>query len=183
MGKKSFADPDLPARASDLQLLSAGIPDASATQPGFPESSLPEEYYAVLVMALANRLHRGASRYYLKRWNVGITGYRLLLALGKNDSVNMGTVAATADLDKAAASRGLKQLEQNGWVSVEQTQMRGRAAIVHLTAAGRDLQAQLRAVSCQRDERFIAGLNEKDLAHLKDLVYRLMGNVDYMNED
>jgi DNA-binding MarR family transcriptional regulator len=183
MAKKSSAKQDLSAQASDLKLLSAGRPDASANQQGFPESSLPEEYYAVLVMALANRLHRRASSYYLKRWNVGITEYRLLLALGKNDGVNMAAVAATADLDKAAASRGFKQLEQNGWIRVEQTQLRGRASIVHLTDAGRILQAQLRAVSCQRDERFIAGLNEEDLAQFKDLIYRLMGNVDYMNQD
>ncbi|MDB5771825.1 MAG: transcriptional regulator, MarR family [Burkholderia sp.] len=152
-------------------------------QPVHATGALADDFYAVLVMALANRLHQGASNYYLRYLNIGLTEYRLLLALGKNNGVNVGQVAATADLDKAAASRGLKNLEQNGLVSIEQTRQRGRAAIVTLTSAGTGLQKKLKVASQRRDKRFVKGFSAAELAQFKEMIHRLMGNVEYMNQE
>ncbi|MDN8617945.1 MarR family winged helix-turn-helix transcriptional regulator [Variovorax ginsengisoli] len=148
-----------------------------------PIAPLADEYIAVLVMSLAGRLNRGASNYYLKQFDISMVDYRIVLALGLAKNLNISAVAASADVDKAAASRSLRALEQRGVVELEQTATRGRAAIVHLTEAGRELERALKKSSRQRERRFVAGLSEDERKHAVALLKKLIAGVPHMNKE
>jgi len=148
-----------------------------------PIAPLAEEYLAVLVMSLAGRLNRGASSHYLRHFDIGMADYRIILTLGLSKGLNISAVAAAADVDKAAASRSLRLLERRGIVELEQTNSRGRAAIVHLTKAGTELERQLKKSSRQRERRFVAGLSEPEREQATFLLKKLIAGVAHMNKE
>ena len=156
-----------------------------ATQDGLaaPIGQLAEEYLAVLIVSLAGRLSRGASSYYLRHFDIGMADYRIVLALGLAKGLNISAVATAADVDKAAASRSLRLLAERGIVELEQTSSRGRAAIVHLTEAGAELERQLKKSSRARERRFVAALTDAERQQATALVKKLIAGVPHMNKD
>jgi len=158
-------------------------PARNQVEPAAPIAPLAEEYLAVLVLSLAGRLNRGAASYYLSRFDIGMTDFRIVMALGLVKGLNVGEVAAAADADKAAASRSLKFLQGRGLVELEQTATRGRAAIVHLTEEGRAFERELRKAARRRDKRLRDALTQAEQAQAVDLLRRLIAGVPNMNRE
>lgn len=150
---------------------------------GAPVAPLAQEYLAVLVMSLANRLNRGASNFYARQFDIAMADFRIVLALGLAKGLNIGELAAAADVDKAAASRSLRVLEQRGIVEIEQTATRGRAAIVHLTQAGLAFERELKKSARLRERRLVASLSTDERAQAAALVQKLIDGVPNMNKD
>jgi DNA-binding MarR family transcriptional regulator len=145
--------------------------------------ALAEDYVAVLITGLANRLNRGASNYYRKHWNIGTAEWRIILSLGKKTDLSVGEIAEAADLDNAAASRSLKVLKHRKLVNIEQTSRRGRAAVVSLSADGVALHAQLKIAARRRQERLLAEFDARQIAELRTLLRKLIDGVPHMNRD
>ncbi|MDB5816573.1 MAG: transcriptional regulator, MarR family [Rhizobacter sp.] len=148
-----------------------------------PIGMLAQEYIAVLVLSLAGRLNRGASSFYSRHFDIGMTEFRIILALGLVKGLNVGEVAAAADVDKAAASRSLRLLEGRGIVELEQTNTRGRAAIVHLSKAGAKLEGQIRKAAKQRDKQLTESFSDDELAQALAVIRRLIASVPNMNKE
>lgn len=144
---------------------------------------LADESLAILVTALAVRLNRGASEFYQRHFNIGMAEFRLMLALYGHRDLNVGEIAVTADVEKAAASRCLRMLAGRGLVDVEQTQSRGRAAIVNLTATGRTLAVDLRKSASRRERRLATALLPGELEATQQALRKLVGHVPLMNKD
>lgn len=144
---------------------------------------LADEYLAVLIVSLATRLSRGAASHYLRHFDIGMADYRIVLALGLAKGLNISAVAAAADVDKAAASRSLQALAKQGIVELEQTSGRGRAAIVHLTEKGAELERQLKKSSRVRERRLLAGLSAQEREDAARLLRKLIASVPHMNKD
>jgi DNA-binding MarR family transcriptional regulator len=161
----------------------APAPESTLEGLSAPITPLAEEYLAVLIVSLAGRLSRGAASYYLRRFEIGMVDYRIVLALGLAKGLNISAVAAAADVDKAAASRCLRTLEERGIVELEQTSSRGRAAIVHLTPAGVTLERELKKSSRLRERRFVSTLTEAERAQVAVLMKKLIAGVPHMNKD
>lgn len=159
----------------------AGAPDTSDL--AAPIAPLAEEYLAVLVLSLAGRLNRGAAGYYLRQFDIGMTDFRIVMALGLVKGLNVGEVAAAADVDKAAASRSLKFLQTRGLVELEPTDTRGRAAIVHLTDEGHAFERELRKAARRRDKRLLAGLDQDERVQAVALIRKLIAGVPNMNKE
>jgi DNA-binding MarR family transcriptional regulator len=155
----------------------------TASELAAPVAPLAEKYLAVLIMSLAGRLNRGASAFYMKRFGIAMADYRTVLALGLAKGLNIGEVASAADVDKAAASRSLRILEKRGFVELEQTHGRGRAAIVHLTEEGRRFERELKKISRAREERFLAALGPQERVQAVGLIRKLIDGVPAMNKD
>jgi DNA-binding MarR family transcriptional regulator len=150
---------------------------------GTPVAPIAHAYLAVRVMSLANRLNRGASSFYQRRFGIAMVDYRIVMALGLVKGLNISEVAAAADIDKAAASRSLRDLEKRGMVELEQTATRGRAAIVHLTEEGKALARELKKSSRLREQRLVEALTADELTQVTALVQKLIDGVPNMNKD
>jgi DNA-binding MarR family transcriptional regulator len=140
-------------------------------------------YIAAYIMGVANRLANGASNYYRKHFDLGMTEWRALMAIGTSTHRIVREVAEMADLDYAAASKSLKVLQQRGLVAIEQTQSRGRAAIASLTPQGLDVWRRMRAAARARQRRLLAAFTPEEIETLWSLLRRVEAQVPAMNAE
>lgn len=130
-------------------------------------------YLAAYILGVANRLANGASNHYRKTFNLGMSEWRTMVAIGTSTHRIVREVAEMADLDHAAASKSLKLLKSRGLVEVEQTNRRGRAAIASLTPEGLALYRKLRNSAKKRQDRLFASFDAQEIAQLWALLRRL----------
>jgi DNA-binding MarR family transcriptional regulator len=88
-----------------------------------------------------------------------------------------------ADLDYAAASKSVRVLEDRGFVSVEQTTGRGRAAIVRLTPEGTQVYKKLREAAKRRQTRLMSEFTPQEIKLLWAFLRRVEQQVPHMNSD
>jgi DNA-binding MarR family transcriptional regulator len=148
-----------------------------------PVTPLALDSVAVLVTSLATRLNRGATGYYQHHFAIGMAEFRIVMALGLAKGLNIGEVAMSAEVDKAAASRALRNLQRRGLVQLEQTVSRGRAAIVHLTPEGQVLESAIRKAAHRREKKLTAVLSPKELELTMVVLHKLIGGVHDMNKE
>lgn len=140
-------------------------------------------FIAAYIMGVANRLANGASNHYRSRFNMGMSEWRAMMAIGTSSHRIVREVAEMADLDYAAASKSLKLLAARGLVAVEQTNRRGRAAIASLTAEGLAVYHQLRESARKRQRRLLAAFTAAEVATLWALLRRVEAQIPRMNAE
>jgi DNA-binding MarR family transcriptional regulator len=140
-------------------------------------------FLAAYIMGVANRLANGASQHYRSRFNLGMSEWRTLMAIGTSHHRIVRDVAQMADLDYALVSKSLKALQGRGLVAIEQTQTRGRAAIASLTPEGLALYKQLRASAQRRQRRLLAAFTPAEVQTLWSLLQRVEAQVPSMNAE
>ena len=152
--------------ASQAVKRDAPEPSAAANVGGL----LAGDYIAVQIIGLASRLNREASAFYRSGWDISMAEWRLLLVLRRTGALNISELAEQADIDKAAASRSLKLLQDRGLIDVEMTRSRGRAAITRLTQRGHDLAETLKEHGDDRQERLFEAFSPADMRQLSLLL-------------
>lgn len=162
---------------------SAGPPRRAEKKPA-PVAGIDADinrYIAAYIMGVANRLANGASNHYRSRFNMGMSEWRAMMAIGTSTHRIVREVAEMADLDYAAASKSLKLLQARGLVSMEQTQRRGRAAIASLTPEGLEVYRKLRDSARRRQQRLLASFTPEEVAQLWSLLERIERHIPEMN--
>lgn len=154
-------------------------PDAGTAE---AEASV-NRYLAAYVMGIANRLANGASSHYRRHFNLGMSEWRAMMAIGSTAESIVREVAEMADLDHAAASKSVRLLQERGLVSIEQTSRRGRAAIVRLTPEGADTYKLLREAADRRQRRLLSAFTKDEIELLWSLLRRLKAQVPHMNAE
>jgi DNA-binding MarR family transcriptional regulator len=153
------------------------------TSPPAGHAADVNQYLAAYIMGVANRLATGASNHYRKRYNMGMSEWRTMMAIGASTDRIVREVAEMADLDNAAASKSLKLLQSRGLVAIEQTSRRGRASIASLTPEGKVLYKNLKAEAKKRQIRLLDGFDPGDVEQLWSLLKRIERQVPNMNAD
>ena len=164
---------------------SGGPPPRSELRPA-PVAGTDAEvnrYIAAYIMGVANRLANGASNHYRKRFSMGMSEWRAMMAIGTSSHRIVREVSEMADLDYAAASKSLKVLQARGLVDTEQTNRRGRAAIASLTPEGLAVYRKLRESALRRQRRLLATFTPKEVETLWSLLRRIEAQVPYMNAE
>lgn len=166
---------------TDDSLSSRHHPSKSMTSPA---SEVPvNRYLASYIMGIANRLSKGASSFYRAKFNLGMSEWRALVAIGTSDHRIVREVAEKGDLDYAAASKSLRLLEQRGLVEIEQTNRRGRAAIAKLTPEGMQIYKQMLESTRRRHKRLLSSFSEEEVQQIWSLLRKIEGQIEYMNFD
>ena len=173
------------AAADDAAAAPAAGPPRRVRKPAPVQGSDAEvnRYLAAYIMGVANRLANGASNHYRSHFNMGMSEWRAMMAIGTSSHRIVREVAEMADLDYAAASKSLKLLQQRGLVAIEQTQRRGRAAIASLTPDGLVVYKQLRDSARRRQQRLVAAFTRDEVDTLWSLLRRVEQAVPHMNAD
>lgn len=176
-----------PARRAGVSGVSgASGPPPRAERPPAPVPGTEAEvnrYLAAYIMGVANRLANGASNHYRKRFGMGMSEWRAMMAIGHSTHRIVREVAEMADLDYAAASKSLKVLAERGLVEIEQTQRRGRAAIARLTPEGLEVYRRLRASASRRQARLLSTFTAAEVEMLWSLLRRIEAQVPHMNAE
>lgn len=171
----ALAEPDektMTKTADDVRS-ETGLPDG--------QQELADEFTAVLVIAIANKLTRGASKFYRTNWNIGVVEFRILMCLRPGVGRAIGDIAEAADVDKGAVSRAVKVLVDMGLVDTAAAARRVNE--VTLTRTGERLARELRSAGRAREARLLSPFDAKEKRLLLDLLKRLSVGVDLMNEE
>jgi DNA-binding MarR family transcriptional regulator len=167
------------------KLLSGGPPPRAEKRPAQVAGTDAEvnRYIAAYIMGVANRLANGASNHYRKRFNMGMSEWRAMMAIGTSSHRIVREVAEMADLDYAPASKSLKLLALRGLVEIEQTNRRGRAAIASLTPEGLQVYRKLCDSARRRQQRLLEPFTPREVATLWRLLRRIESQVAHMNAE
>lgn len=134
-------------------------------------------HIATKVAVFANRLSRSASRYYRKRYGIGVVDWRLVMFIGHAVETRANRICSETDLDKGAVSRSLNTLQRMGLVSVEEDGIDNRRNNITLTAKGRALHDEMVPVALDRQSDLVADLTKVEIDLFTALIDRMQATV------
>jgi DNA-binding MarR family transcriptional regulator len=104
-------------------------------------------------------------------------GYALLRHLQEQGPLPLGELARLADMDPAAASRQVRQLEDDGLVVRGGTPGDGRVTVVSLTVRGRSVERRMAAVRANHMADVLDHWSTADLTVLGTLLDRFVADL------
>jgi MarR family transcriptional regulator, transcriptional regulator for hemolysin len=106
-----------------------------------------------------------------------LPAWLVLLSLKSRRAASQRELAAAVGIQGATLTHHLNAMESAGLVTRRRDPGNRRLHIVELTAAGEALFARLRAAAVTFDKRLRAGLSQRDLDQIEELLSRLRDNV------
>lgn len=125
------------------------------------------------IAVFANRMQRSASRYYRKRYGIGVVEWRLVMFIGQVTQTRANRICSETDLDKGAVSRSLGVLQRLGIVGIEGDGADGRRNNISLTEKGRALHDEMVPTALNRQSELVADLSKAEVEILINLIDRL----------
>lgn len=102
----------------------------------------------------------------------------LLQHLYEVEEISQSTLQKVVNIDNAAVTRHLKQLEASGMVSRRKSPEDNRVTLVGLTDQGRNRIISYRAERDQFVSNLLKGFKEEELPVLVDMLQRMQHNAD-----
>lgn len=136
-----------------------------------------ERYAPAYLTFVANKLGRGASRNYLKVFDVGVETWRCLVLLAIHTSITAQEVSQVLGMDKASVSRCFKGLQAKRLITMALDDADGRVRIATLTPQGRALHDQIRDMALERERALLSVLSDSERETLLRLLKRLHENL------
>lgn len=134
------------------------------------------------LIAVANRLARGASRVYLERFGIGLNEWRVLAHLRVRPGTTANQICDASELDKAAVSRSLRQLDLRKLVAIGRSPGDPRGRALRLTGAGEALHDRVARVALAREAALLAGFDPIEQAQLRGFLARLKANARLLRD-
>lgn len=106
------------------------------------------------------------------------TVWRILAILQEHDGMHVGALSEESLIDRALLSRLLAALERKGYIRRRRDGRDKRFTAVHLEPAGYAAFREILPFARSQIERAIAGLSEKDLKRLRELLEHIIENVN-----
>jgi DNA-binding MarR family transcriptional regulator len=150
---------------------------AGGTQPNALDL---ENYVPYYINMISNKLSRGASRLYLRRFGIGVIEWRVLGFLKMKPGGSANEVCQTLAIDKAAASRAVQELEEKELISVIPVDRRQNA--LKLTHKGESLHDRILPVALKRESMLLAALDSSERRTLLGLLRKLRVGASTVND-
>ena len=141
-----------------------------------------ERYVPAFVTFIANKLSRSATAFYQKRFGVNVTEWRIMSLLAIEPGIPASRICNVIGFDKGPVSRTLAALQQRGLIRIEIDRQDGRSHSIALTAKGRATHDAVIDAALERERKLLSCLDEGEREVLIDLLRRIHGNVDAVNE-
>ncbi|WP_199523129.1 MarR family winged helix-turn-helix transcriptional regulator [Pararhodobacter sp. CCB-MM2] len=130
-------------------------------------------YIPFLISAIGNKWSRSSSGLYLKEFGVGVTEWRTIAMLAIEPRITAYRICQVIGLDKAAASRALKGLEERGLVKSWQEDPQNHRKLVELTPEGWALHDRIIVVARRREALMLSDLSRVEVTVLAELLRRM----------
>lgn len=134
-------------------------------------------YIPFFLSSVNNALSRGASSVYREKFGVGIVEWRTISMLAIEPRITANRICEVIHLDKAATSRALRQLLEDGYVEFLASETDERKRLWWLNPAGYALHDQILAVALGREQRLIEGVNPDDLEAFLRVMRQMQKNI------
>ncbi|MEP2716875.1 MarR family winged helix-turn-helix transcriptional regulator [Pseudophaeobacter sp.] len=163
--------PDLP---DDMFLVTA---DGSADDPAAPTLSFRNSP-VVLVSFAGNRFTREATRAYQAEFDIGVMDWRMLVMLTRSPGCSVAQAARLTGIDKAAVSRSLQRLEENGLAEAAVLGGDERRKSWSLTPQGQDLHGQILPRALERQRDLLKGFSPQEVRAFTGYLQRFLDNIE-----
>jgi DNA-binding MarR family transcriptional regulator len=130
------------------------------------------------LMMQAMKLHRGEIHDLLEQLGLYRGQAFILSALWVEEGLPQSELAARTWVQPATMTTALQRMEQSGLVIRRPDPDDQRVSRVYLTAAGRALEAPVKASFEELEKKTFAGLSPDERAQLRELLHRIIGNLD-----
>jgi len=137
-----------------------------------------DRYVPGHLLRLANGMSRSASRVYLALFGVGVIEWRILSILSIESFVTAQTVCEEISLDRAAASRSIKELESRRLIRVTDDVTDNRKRPIAITEAGKSLHDEMLAIATRRQKLLLRGFSAEETDQLLALFKRMTDNLN-----
>lgn len=133
-----------------------------------------EAFLPYRLSVLSNRVSQAIARIYAERFDLSITEWRLMAVLGRFPGLTAGELVERTAMDKVAVSRAVAGLMASGRIERGSDERDRRRVPLKLSAAGREVYAQVAPLALDYERGLLAGLSAAERSQLDDLVERLL---------
>lgn len=130
-----------------------------------------DSYVPFHINSISNKLTHGASRLYTREFGVGVIEWRILGYLAVHDGASANMICQRLGIDKAAASRSLRLLEEKGLMTT--SPVNGRQRALSLTEAGHAMHDRILPVALRRERTLLRELSDDERATLIALLRKV----------
>lgn len=129
-----------------------------------------EHFLPYRLSVLSNRISQDIARLYADRFGLGITEWRVLAVLGRQDDLSAREVAERTAMDKVAVSRAVASLLAAGRIERDTHDDDRRRSVLRLSRAGRAIYEDVAPMALAYQRRLLEGLDEAQRAALFQLL-------------
>lgn len=129
----------------------------------------------------ANRVSRLFARRFAEEYDLTIPEWRVLVVIGRFESISPSTVSEHTSMDKVKVSRAAATLVARGLVKQTQDATDGRARILRLTRKGQTVHRGLGPLAREMEHQVASGMSRADWAALRQALARInthLANLD-----
>jgi DNA-binding MarR family transcriptional regulator len=114
----------------------------------------------------------------LKPFRITVPKWRVLAVLSQRPGMTMNRLAELTTVDRTTLTRTLDQMARDGLVERRGDARDRRSVLLHLTAKGEDAFRLVLPSVIEQNERAVIGLSAAELAALRDMLHRMVRNLD-----
>ena len=132
-----------------------------------------EDYWPFLLGVIANTISNSTSKVYRKKFGVGIAEWRAISTIAAYGQLTANVICRIVGQDKAAISRALRKLEDDGYVESAKKNGSKRLRPFRLTRRGKNLYKKMLRIAVVRHESLRSNFSEAEARQLTDFLHRL----------
>lgn len=129
------------------------------------------------ILHLLKGLNNQISPKFERCTGISSSRYELLHQLYETDEINQSTLQKAVNIDSAAITRHLKQLEANGMVTRRRNPNDNRVIFVRLTEEGRRQIVGYKIEKINFVNQMLHDFNQEELESLSDMLNRMQNNI------
>lgn len=133
-----------------------------------------ERFLPYRLSVLSNTISQAIADDYQRRFDLGVTEWRVMAVLGRFESLSAREVAERTAMDKVAVSRALARLVEAGRVDRATHDGDKRRSVLNLTEAGWVIHDQVAPMARAREQEVLARLSAEERAWLERILDRLL---------
>lgn len=137
-----------------------------------------ERFLPYRLSVLSNRISRGIAQTYEERFDLSVTGWRVIAILGRYPGITASEVAERAAMDKVAVSRAVSRLLEAGRLARRDRREDRRAKRLYLSADGQAIHDSIVPAAKAFERELLARLDPAERQVFEQLLERLAEAAD-----
>lgn len=137
-----------------------------------------DHYAPFLLNAVSNAWGRKTSTIYRRDFGLGLVDWRVMAMLNIEQGITASRICDVIRLDKAAVSRSLKQLSEQGLLRSEQLSNDPRKRLWWLSELGLETHEAVLLVALSCEKELVTGVSPTDLEIFLRVMRQMLTNID-----
>jgi DNA-binding MarR family transcriptional regulator len=133
-----------------------------------------ERFLPYRLSVLSNRVSQTIADFYVERFGLAVTEWRVIAVLGRFAGLSANGVAVRTAKDNVAVSRAVARLLERGLLEREVHGDDRRRSVLALSEAGYGIYDEVAPLALDFEQRLLAGMEAQE----RELLFRLLDRLD-----